>query len=112
MTLGYLRQFLAMHEGAPDDIPVTVAVPVCFNCDDRDYHFEDGHPEAHLANTLQAVSACNVMFTGYEGHSGAGSDSYIPPAEQGPGDDWHFAVEFILDPREAHDAVRDCDADW
>jgi hypothetical protein len=112
LTLGHLRQFLAMHENAPDNIPITVSLPVYFNCDDEDDDFDDGHPEAHLANSLHVVSACNVVFTGYEENSGADSDSYVPPDEQEPGDDWHFSIELVLDPREAHDALRDCEGGW
>src|SRR5262249_55268712 len=36
LTLGDLRKFLAEHADTPDDIPVVVNLPICFNCDDDD----------------------------------------------------------------------------
>ncbi len=43
LTLGDLRKFLESHRDAPDDIPVTVSLPVLFNCDDESNRWSPDH---------------------------------------------------------------------
>jgi hypothetical protein len=110
LTLGDLRKFLAEHTDAPDDIPVVVALPTWFNCDD-DEDTPPDHPGRHDANEVHAVPACFIGLQGMEQNSSTTSEGYVPAEDREEGEEWDFWVEIAPDHNEAHDALRGTDHD-
>jgi hypothetical protein len=107
LTVGDLRKFLEARKDVPDDVPVTVSLPVRFNCDEDDEDLElPDHPERHDPNEYCSVSACSVHFDAIELNSGDSADGYVPIEEQKEGEDWYFSVEIVPNGKEAHDALR------
>jgi hypothetical protein len=107
LTLGDLRKFLEEHKAAPDEVPVTVSLPVHFNCDEDGPDLElPDHPERHEPTDFHEVSACNISFNALELNSSVSADAFVPVEEQQDGEEWYFSVEISPNGKEAHDALR------
>ena len=68
LTLGHLRAFLEKHKDAPDDIPVTIALPLSFFSDLDE--MPPDHPEYKAVSECQSVEACGVSLIGHFGRTG------------------------------------------
>ena len=102
LTLGHLRAFLAEHKDAPDDIPVTIALPLAFFSDEEDLPAD--HPEYKAVSACQSVEACGISFMGVS-ENDVTADGYIPPEER-EGEDWEFFVEIVPNDEQCFDALR------
>jgi len=102
LTLGQLRAFLEQHKEAPDDIPVTIALPLSFFSDLDE--MPSDHPEYKAVSESQCVEACAIWFLGLA-EDGADTDRYIPP-EKRAGADWDFLVEILPNPEQCFEALR------
>jgi hypothetical protein len=103
LTIGDLRAFLEQHKDAPDDIPVTIPIPLSFFSDLED--MPPDHPEYKAASEAQSVEACGIGFVGYT-EDGEVTDEYIPRDAQG-GNEWEFTLEIIPNAEQCFDAWRE-----
>ena len=106
LTLGDLRKFLEMHSEVPDDVPILVSLPICFNCDEEMSDEPPNHPELHEPAEYYSVSACSILFTGTEQNSSDTTGAFVSIDERKEGEDWSFAIEIVPNGKEAHDALR------
>lgn len=102
LTLGHLRAFLEQHKEAPNDVPVTIALPLSFFSDLDE--MPPDHPEYKAVCESYSVEACAVSLLGLA-EDGTETDRYIPP-ERREGEDWGFSVEIIPNPEQCFDAKR------
>jgi hypothetical protein len=102
LTLGELRAFLKQYEDAPDDIPVTVALPLGFFGDEGD--LPPDHPEYKAVSASHVVEAAGIVFLALS-ESGDVIEGYIPPEKRG-GEEWDFSVEIIPNDEQCYDALR------
>jgi hypothetical protein len=107
LTLGHLRAFLEQHKEAPDDIPVTIALPLSFFSDLDD--MPSDHPEYTAVSECQSVEACGVSLMGFT-QEGDFTDRYPPPKGR-EGEDWDFWVEITPDPEQCFEALREHEDD-
>jgi hypothetical protein len=108
MTLGELRRFVKEHSEAPDDTPVTIALPVGFTCDeDSNQDLPEDHPEAHTPDALAVVSASHFIFHSVEEMADLAGQS------EDAGEGMHAGpqIEIVIHPRDAHAALRGCDGE-
>ena len=103
LTLGHLRAFLEQHKEAPDDIPVTIALPLSFFSDLDE--IPSDHPEYKAVCESQSVDACGVFLVGLT-EDGGETDRYVPPEER-EGEEWDFSVEITPNPERHFDALRE-----
>jgi len=91
LTLGDQRAFLEKHKDAPDEIPVTVALPLSFfsNLDD----LPTDHPESKAVSESYSVAASENFFEAIH-ESGDSADRYFP-LEEREGENWDFSVEIV-----------------
>jgi hypothetical protein len=101
-----LRAFLKRHKGAPDDIPVTIALPLSFFSDLDE--MPPDHPEYKEVSEWQSVEVCGVILLGLT-PDGESTDCYIP-SEEREGEEWEFSVEIRPNPEQCFEALRQ-DAD-
>ena len=102
LTLGDLRAFVEEHKDAPDDIPVTIALPLSFFSDLDE--MPSDHPEYKAVSECQSVEACGIYVVGLT-EDGAATDRYIPP-EKREGEEWDFSVEITPNPEHCFEAMR------
>ena len=102
LTLGDLRAFLVEHKDAPDDIPVTVVLPLSFFSDLDE--MPSDHPEYRAVSECQSVEACGVAVTGFTEH-GDFTEHYIPLEKRGA-EEWAFSVEITPHPEQCFEALR------
>jgi hypothetical protein len=93
---------LDQHKNAPDDIPVTIALPLSFFSDLDE--MPPDHPEFKAVSECQSVEACDISITGFT-EDGDFTDKYIPPAEREE-EDWIFSVEITPHPEHCFKALR------
>ncbi|MHB0956836.1 MAG: hypothetical protein ACYC0X_12935 [Pirellulaceae bacterium] len=105
LTLGHLRTFLEQHKNVPDDIPVTIALPLNFFSDLDE--MPPDHPEFKAVSECQIVDACEISIMGYT-DDGAFMERYVPPAEREK-EDWDFSVEIVPHPEQCFEAMRKVD---
>ena len=86
LTLGVLRAFLDEHKDAPDEIPVTIALPLGFFGDEGD--IPPDHPEFKAVSAFESVDASGIAFMAYS-ESGEMTEGYIPLDKRG-GEKWDF----------------------
>ena len=103
LTLGHLRAFLEQHKEAPDDIPVTIALPLSFFSDLDE--MPSDHPEYTAVSECQSVEACGIYLVGLT-EDGADTDRYIP-LEKREGEEWDFSVEIAPHPEQCFEAMRE-----
>jgi len=103
LTLGDLRAFLEQYKDAPDDIPVTIALPLGFFGDEDDIPLD--HPEYKAVSAFQSVDACGIAFMAYS-ESGEMAEGYIPP-EKRAGEAWDFSVEIMPNNEQCYGAMRE-----
>jgi len=103
LTLGDLRTFLEQYKDAPDDIPVTIALPLGFFGDEND--LPPDHPEYKAVSAYQSVEACGISFMALT-ESGESADRYIPPEERA-GEEWDFSVEIMPNDEQCYGAMRE-----
>ncbi len=102
LTLGGLRAFLKQYKDAPEDIPVTVALPLGFFSDEDD--LPPDHPEYKGISACQWVEASGIAFMAFS-ESGETADGYIPPEER-EDEQWDFSVEIMPNDEQCYDAMR------
>jgi hypothetical protein len=105
MTLGDLREFLERYKDAPDEIPVTLALPLAFFSDEDD--LPPDHPEYRAVSTFHSVNATGIAFMAYS-ESGEIAEGYIPPEDR-EGEEWDFAVEIMPNDEQCFEAMRERD---
>ncbi len=103
LTIGYLRAFLEQHKEAPDDIPVTIPLPLSFFSDLED--MPPDHPEYKAVSESQSVEACGIGFVGVA-EDGEVTDEYIPRGAR-KGANWEFTLEIIPSAEQCFDAWRE-----
>lgn len=103
LTLGDLRAFLEQYKDAPDDIPVTVALPLGFFSDEDD--LPPDHPEYKAVSACESVDACGIALMAYC-ESGELAEGYIPPQKRG-GEEWDFSIEITPNPERCYEALRE-----
>jgi len=103
LTLGHLRAFLEQHKEAPDDIPVTITLPLNFFSDLDE--MPSDHPEYKAVCECQSVDASGVAFLALS-KRGETAERYIPP-EKRKGEEWDFAVEIIPNDEQCFEAMRE-----
>ena len=103
LTLGHLRAFLEQNKEAPDDIPVTVVLPMSFFSDLDE--MPSDHPEYKAVCEGQSVEACDVSLMGFS-QDGDFTERYIAP-EECEGEDWDFSVEITPHPEQCFKALRE-----
>jgi hypothetical protein len=103
LTLGYLRAFLEEYKDAPDEIPVTVALPLGFFSDEDELPLD--HPEYKAVSAFQSVDACGIAFMAFS-ESGEMTEGYIPPEKRG-GEKWDFSVEIMPNDEQCYEAMRE-----
>ena len=107
LTFGRLRVFLEQHKEAPDEIPVTIALPLSFFSDLDE--MPPDHPEYKAVSECQSVEACGVSLMGLT-QDGDFTDRYIPPAQR-EGEEWDFSVEITPNPEQCFEALREHEDD-
>jgi hypothetical protein len=103
LTLGHLRAFLEQHKEAPDDIPVTVALPLSFFSDLDE--MPSDHPEYKAFCECQSVDASGIALTALSEH-GEMAERYILP-ERREGEEWDFSVEITPNPEQCFHVLRE-----
>jgi len=107
LTLGNLRAFLEPHKDAPDDIPVTIALPLAFFSDEEEMPLD--HPERKAVSAYHWVGASGIALMAYS-ESGEMTEGYIPPDER-EGEDWDFAIEVMPNDEQCFEAMREQEDD-
>ena len=102
LTLGDLRTFLERYKEAPDDIPVTMAVPLAFFSDEDD--LPSDHPVYRAVSAFESVDASGIAFMAFSA-SGEMTEGYIPP-EKREGEVWDFCVEIMPNDEQCYEAMR------
>jgi hypothetical protein len=105
LTLGKLRAFLEQYRDAPDEIPVTVALPLEFFSDEEE--LPPDHPEYKAVSAFQSVDACGIAFMAFS-EGGEMTEGYIPPEKRG-GEKWDFSVEIMPSDEQCYEAMREGD---
>jgi hypothetical protein len=105
LTLGNLREFLERYSDAPNDIPVTVALPLGFFSDEDD--LPPDHPEYRAVSAFHSVSASGIALMAYS-DGGEMVEDYIPP-DQREGEEWDFSVEIMPNGEQCFAAMRERD---
>ena len=105
LTLGNLREFLERYKDAPNDIPVTLALPLGFFSDEDDLPAD--HPEYRAVSAFQSVSATGIAFMAYS-DGGEMVEGYIPPDNR-EGEEWDFSVEIMPNDEQCFEAMRERD---
>ena len=103
LTLGHLRAFLEQYKDAPDDVPVTMDLPLAFFSDVNE--LPPDHPEFKAVSACQSVEACGIGFMGFS-EDGKLADRYIPPEER-EGEEWDFCVRITPNPEQCYEALRE-----
>ena len=103
LTLGVLRAFLDEHKDAPDEIPVTIALPLGFFGDEGDLPLD--HPEFKAISAFESVDASGIAFMAYS-ESGEMTEGYIPPEKRG-GEKWDFCIEISPNDEQCYEAMRE-----
>jgi hypothetical protein len=103
LTLGDLRAFLERYKDAPDEIPVTVALPLGFFSDEDE--LPPDHPEYKAVSACQSVDASGIAFMAFSA-SGEMAEGYIPPEKRG-GEGWDFSVEIMPHDEQCYEAMRE-----
>lgn len=103
LTLGNLRGFLEEHKDAPDDIPVTIALPLGFFGDEGD--LPPDHPEFKAVSAFESVDASSIALMAFS-ESGEMTEGYIPPEKRG-GEQWNFCIEISPNDEQSHEAMRE-----
>jgi hypothetical protein len=103
LTLGDLRAFLKQYEDAPDDIPVTIALPLAFFGDEHD--IPPDHPEYKAVSESHSVDASGIALMTFS-ESGEMTEGYIPP-ENREGEEWDFCVEIMPNDEQCYEAMRE-----
>jgi hypothetical protein len=103
LTLGHLRAFLEEHKDVPDDVPVTIALPLGFFSDEDD--LPPDHPEYKAVSACQSVEACGIALLACS-ESGEMAEGYIPLQERG-GEEWDFSVEITPNAEQCYEALRE-----
>lgn len=105
LSVGQLRAFLEQYKEAPDDIPVTVLLPLSFFSDLDD--MPPDHPEYKAVSEYQSVDACGIGFVGIT-EDGEVTNEYVP-VEARQGVDWEFALEITPNDEQCFNALRERD---
>jgi len=105
LTLGDLRAFLEQHKDAPDDIPVTVALPLSFLSDEDE--LPPDHPEFKAVSACQSVDASGISLMALS-ESGEMTEGYLPPEKRG-GEEWDFSIEIMPNDEHCYEAMRERD---
>ena len=103
LTFGDLRAFVEEHKDVPDDLPVTIPLPVAFFSDEDDLPAD--HPEYKAASVCHSVEACGIFVTGVC-EDGNSTDQYIP-SEHCEWEEWDFCIEIILNSEQCYEAMRE-----
>jgi hypothetical protein len=103
LTLGNLRAFLKDCKDAPDDIPVTVALPLEFLSDEEDVAPDD--PEYKAVSAWETVDADGITLMAFS-ESGEITEGYIPPEER-RGKKWDFCIEVRPNDEQCYEAIRE-----
>ncbi len=103
LTLGDLRAFLEEHEDAPDEVPVTVALPLSFFSDLDE--MPSDHPEYKAVSECYSVAVTGIFFEARH-ESGDSANRYIPLKER-EGENWDFSVEIVPHAEESYHAMRE-----
>ena len=103
LTLGDLRALLQDCKDAPDDIPVTIALPMGFFSDDDD--LPSDHPEYKAVSAWESVDASGIAFMAFS-ESGETTEGYIPPEKRG-GEKWDFCIELSPNGEQCYEAMRE-----
>ena len=103
LTLGELRAYLEQYKDAPDDIPVTVGLPLAFFSDEDE--LPSDHPEYKAVSAFESVDASGVAFLAYS-ESGEMAEGYISPEKRG-GEEWEFCVEIMPNGEQCYEAMRE-----
>jgi len=103
LTLGHLRAFLEEHKDAPDDVPVTIALPLAFFGDEDD--LPPDHPEYKAVSAWESVDACGIALMAFS-ESGEMAEAYIPPQKRG-GEEWDFSIEITPNSERCYEALRE-----
>jgi hypothetical protein len=103
LTLGDLRVFLEQHKDAPDEIPVSVALPLSFFSDLDEMPTD--HPEYKAVSESYSVVASGIFFEALH-ESGNSAERYIPLKER-EGEQWDFSVEIVPHSEESFHAMRE-----
>ena len=107
LTLGDLRAFLEQYKEAPDEIPVTVALPLGFFGDEDD--LPPDHPEYKAVSACQSVGASGIALMAFS-ESGEMAEGYIPSEKRGGGE-WDFCVEIMPNDEQCYEAMREREDD-
>jgi hypothetical protein len=103
LTLGNLRAFLETYKDAPDDVPLTIALPLGFFSDEDD--IPPDHPEYKAVSASEAVEAVGISFMAFS-ESGAVTEGYILPEERG-NEKWEFCIELSPNDEQCYQALRE-----
>jgi hypothetical protein len=103
LTLGDLREFLEQHKVAPDEVPVTVALPLSFFIDLDEMPLD--HPQYKAVSECYSVAVSGIFFEALH-ESGDSADRYIPPRER-ECEDWDFSVEIVPHAGESYHVMRE-----
>lgn len=103
LTLGDLRAFLEQSKDAPDDIPVTIALPLSFFGDEDE--LPPDHPEYKAVSAYESVEASGIAFMALS-ENGEMIEGYLPRDERG-GEEWDFSVEIIPNGEQCYKAMRE-----
>ena len=104
LTLGDLRAFLENYKDAPNDIPVTIALPVSFFSDEDDDVPPD-HPEYKAVSASESVDASDIVFMGFS-ESGEIAEGFIPPEKRG-GENWDFCIDLSPNSEQCYKVMRE-----
>ncbi len=103
LTLGDLRAFLEQHKDAPDEVPITVALPLSFFSDlDK---MPSDHSEYKAVCECYSVAVSGICFEAHH-ESGDSANRYIP-LEERDGEDWDFSVEILPHDEESFYAMHE-----
>ncbi len=105
LTLGVMRAFLEQHKDAPDEIPVTIALPLEFFGDEGD--LPPDHPEFKAVSAFESVDASGIALVAFS-ESGEMTEGYIPPEKRG-GEKWEFCIEISPNDAQSYEAMRERD---
>ncbi len=107
LTLGDLRAFLEKHKDAPDEVPVTIALPLSFFSDLDE--MPPDHPECKAVSECYSVAVSGVFFEALH-DNGDTANRYIPLDDR-EGDNWDFSVEIVPHAPESYHAMREFGSD-
>lgn len=103
LTLGDLRAFLEEHKDAPDEVPVTVALPLSFFSDlDK---MPSDHPEYKAVSECYSVAVSGIVFEDL--NESRGSVNKHIPLKECEGKNWDFSIEIVPHDEESYHAMRE-----